>query len=91
MYTWKDDQTGILCRFFSGHCESITDEGGERVNSPQRLFLPPSATVAEHDYRVVSTTPGFNSIWRIVDVGPKYAAGMLDHYELDIIMEPGDR
>jgi len=91
VYMWVDDQTGVMCRFFSGSCESITDEAGERVFGLRRVFLPPEVMVAEHDYRLTTATPGFSSVWRIVNVGTKYAAGQLDHYELDIITEPGDQ
>jgi hypothetical protein len=79
---WYDNQTSVACRFYyagsGGNAE--LHETGNMSLKPLQIMLPPTVTIADTDYRIVTTTTGYAGTYDIT-LFPKKGPSSINHYE----------
>jgi hypothetical protein len=89
-YYWKDNQTGIPCRFYSpGKSPVVLNmQTGTFVPKPLYAMFDASVTLTEVEYRIVTTSVGFVGTWNVDPVIPRSTMTGIDHYEATLKKEP---
>jgi hypothetical protein len=81
-YYWKDDQTSVACRFYYGGKggNAVLSETGTMSLKPLSVMLPSTVTIADRNYRIVTTTTGMAGTYELT-LFPKVGAAAIHHYE----------
>ena len=82
---WTNPTISARCRFYvrDGQGRRRHDTGD--IEDPTlRCMLPPTATVGEVGYRIVTTEAGFAGTYAVKRLVPRSNARGLDHYEADL-------
>jgi hypothetical protein len=81
-YYWKDDQTGVVCRFYYGGKggNAVLSETGTMSLKPLSVMLPSTVTIADRIYRIVTTATGMAGTYELT-LFPKNGPSSIHHYE----------
>lgn len=82
-YYWLNDQTSVTCRFYyktEGDGTTLHESGQMNTQTLKGAFLA-TATIAQFEYRIVTTATGFAGTYDITGLYPKSGVSGIDHYE----------
>lgn len=86
-YYWSDDQTGVMCRFYSVRSRVVVLEAGQNPGMTPYVILPATVTVAHMEYRIKSAMAGYtptSGLYQIMSVKAPTNRFQIDHYTLEL-------
>lgn len=86
-YYWKDDQTSVMCRFYSMRSKVTVLTPGQFPGMTPYLILPSTVTVNHLEYRIKSAISGYtpaSGYYQILSIKAPYNRMTVDHYTLEL-------
>ena len=86
-YYWKDDQTAVMCRFFTMKSRVTVLTPGQFPGLSPYLVLPSTVTFDDLNYRIKSTTTGYqpaSGIYTILSHKAPQNRMVIDHFTLEL-------